>query len=77
MKQQSEEEILARLAACVTMWRKRRGFTQKTLAEKAGLPRGYVGDIEGARRNPSLRTLLRVANALGVPIAELFSDGAN
>jgi transcriptional regulator with XRE-family HTH domain len=74
VKKKSESEIRRRLALRIRALRKIRGFTQSVLAEKSGLPRGYVGDMEGARRNPSLRNLLRVANALGVDLVDLFSD---
>lgn len=33
-----------------------------------------ISDIETARRQPSLRTLLKVASALEVPVASLFLD---
>ena len=42
------------------------------LADLSQLPRSYIADIEGARRNPSLRSLLRVSNALGVPFHQFF-----
>lgn len=37
--------------------------------------RTYLGGIEVARRNPSLRNLIRVARALDVPVAALFQEG--
>jgi transcriptional regulator with XRE-family HTH domain len=36
--------------------------------------RTYLGGIEVARRNPSLRNLIRIARALGVPVKTLFDD---
>ena len=36
--------------------------------------RTYLGGIETARRNPSLRNIIRLARALGVPIAGLFEE---
>jgi transcriptional regulator with XRE-family HTH domain len=36
--------------------------------------RTYLGGIEVARRNPSLRNLIRIAQALDVPLAVLFDD---
>ncbi|HEY3741796.1 MAG TPA: helix-turn-helix transcriptional regulator [Bryobacteraceae bacterium] len=74
MKPQSEIEIRRRLAERVATARKRKGWTQQVLAERCDLPRSYIADVEGERRNPSLRTLLRVSNALGIPIHELFLD---
>ena len=67
MKTQAELEMRRRL-------RRGRQWTSQKLAECADLPRGYVADIEGGRRNPSLRSLLRAANALGVPVQDLFGE---
>ena len=44
------------------------------LADRSQLPRSYIADLEGARRNPSLRSLLRVSTALGVAIHELLRE---
>ena len=49
-----------------------RGLTQEGLALAAGQDRSYVGGIERGERNPSLRVILRLAEALGVPPGELF-----
>jgi hypothetical protein len=34
----------------------------------------YLGGIETARRNPSLRNIIRIAGALGVTVRERFPD---
>lgn len=54
--------------------RKKRGFTQAELAEKLGIPYQSIGQWERNIRNPKLGTLLRIAEALDVPIDEL-TDG--
>jgi transcriptional regulator with XRE-family HTH domain len=36
------------------------------------MPHSYLADLELGRRNPSVRTLVRVANALGIAVRELF-----
>jgi transcriptional regulator with XRE-family HTH domain len=43
-----------------------------SLADEAGIHRTYLGGIEVAKRNPSLRNLIRIARALGVPVVALF-----
>lgn len=53
--------------------REERGLTQAALAKKAGVTEAYVSMIEGGiRKNPSLPTLKKLANALGVPVGELL-----
>lgn len=56
--------------------RKRAQLSQMTLAERAGLSLDQVGHVERGRRNLSMGALERVAQALGVDPAELFSRGA-
>ena len=51
--------------------RKKKGFTQEELAEKAGLHRAYFWDIENGR-NISMKTAYNIARALGIKLSELF-----
>ncbi|OLC17269.1 MAG: hypothetical protein AUH29_02485 [Candidatus Rokubacteria bacterium 13_1_40CM_69_27] len=51
-----------------------RGLPQRQLAEKAELTPSMVSQIESGRLTPSLNTLRKLADALGVTIAALF-DG--
>jgi len=36
------------------------------------MQRSYLGDLERGFRNPSIRTLVKVANAFGVSVAALL-----
>ena len=48
------------------------GLSQEGLAEKCGLHRTFVGGIERAERNITIKTLMLLAQALGCsPIALL------
>lgn len=49
------------------------GYTQEQLGEITGLDRTYISDIERAVRNPSLRTLEKLAKALKISVSELTS----
>jgi len=69
---QSETEVLRRLASKIKALRASKGWTQEQLAERAGLNRAYLAEIERARRNPSLRSVIKIANAVGVPIRDLL-----
>ena len=55
--------------------RKRAGFSQEKLAEKAGLTRNYIGDIERAEKNVSLEALAKIARALRCRIGDLVRGG--
>ena len=53
--------------------RKERGLSQESLALKAGLNTSYMGQIERAEKSATIDSLEKIANALDVPIEELFS----
>ena len=46
--------------------RLRLGWSQETLAAKAGVHRTYIGLIERNRKSPTLQTYCRICKALGV-----------
>lgn len=47
-------------------------LTQEKLAEKAGISLDYLGKIEVSINKPGIKTILKLANALDIPIKELF-----
>lgn len=50
-----------------------RGLSQEAFAVDADVDRAYVGRLERATENPSVRVLSKIAAALGVEIAALFT----
>jgi transcriptional regulator with XRE-family HTH domain len=60
----------AAYGAALRTLRTARGMSQETLANAAGLDRTYVAGIERGERNPSLTSLLRLTEALGVRLSE-------
>lgn len=55
--------------------REQRGLQQKELANQVGLSAPYLHDLENNRRGAKPETLQRIADALGVPVAELQKVG--
>lgn len=51
--------------------RKQRGLSQEELATLAEVERSYMGGIERGAHNPTIMTMLRVANALDTPLHAL------
>jgi transcriptional regulator with XRE-family HTH domain len=50
-----------------------KNWSQEVLAERAHLHRTYIAGIEAGSRNPSLRSLIKIANAFRVTVAELLA----
>ncbi|MCX5383738.1 helix-turn-helix domain-containing protein [Streptomyces sp. NBC_00083] len=69
----SDLELLTQsLARNVKRWRTERGFTLEALAARAGVSRGMLIQIEQARTNPSVGTVVKIGDALGVSITTLL-----
>src|SRR2546421_5357016 len=49
-----------------------RNLTQEELGERAGVSGKFVGQIERGAGNPSLKTIARLAQAVGVELPELL-----
>lgn len=65
-------DVVQLLGRNVRRYRKLKGMTQEQLALEAGMERSYVSDLERGERNPSVRALGRLAEALSIePMALL------
>ena len=53
-------------------WRKYRGMTQVELAAESGLSQAAIAQIETAKRNPTVETARKFADALNCDIDDLF-----
>lgn len=53
--------------------RETRGFSMRTLATLSGLSANALSMIERGKTSPSVSTLYRLADALGVPVTDFFS----
>lgn len=58
----------------VRVFRKKFSMNQVDLANKSGLSQSYICEIEKGVREPTLRTLKRLASALGVRVIDLLDD---
>lgn len=69
-----ENPLLEAVCLCIYKRRESLGLSQEELAQRAGLHRTYVSDIERGARNPSLKTLCRLAEGLGITTAQLIKE---
>ncbi|MGC5010942.1 helix-turn-helix domain-containing protein [Streptosporangium sp. DT93] len=65
------ETITAAVANNVRAQRAHRQMTLDELAARSGVSRGMLVQVEQARTNPSISTLTRIADALGVTVARM------
>lgn len=67
----TEQELLETLSQNIKFYRKGK-FTQETLAEKIGVSAQNINNVEGKRRFPRTENLIKIADALGVEVYQLF-----
>lgn len=56
----------------VRLWREYRGMTSSTLAEKAEVAQSYLSEIETGKKDGGVRTMKKLADALGVKLDDLI-----
>lgn len=67
------KQILSEFGKRVRELRKKKGLSQEALAQKAGLHYTYIGQVERGKKNPSLKSIEKIANALDTSLPHLFS----
>lgn len=68
-----QEDVKKVFGTAVRSWRSRLAISQEELAERAGLHRTYVSDVERGARNVSLLSIEKLARALEISVASLFT----
>ena len=66
------DQIPILLGKRMRILRKARKLSQGRLAKKAGMLETAYQRIEGGKTNPTIKTLQKIANGLGVHISELL-----
>ena len=67
-------DILTRYGQAVRKIRLERGISQEELADRCGLHRTYISDIELGKRNLSLENSERIAISLNKTLPEFFKE---
>jgi transcriptional regulator with XRE-family HTH domain len=67
------DDLRARFGGLVKAHRVRLGLTQEALAERANISTDMVSKIEGGNSGARFGVVAKLANALGVDPAELFT----
>ncbi len=67
-------DIKIRLGKNVRRIRRSKDLSQEALGHLSDTNRTYISDIERGLRNPSIEVVDRIAQALGIPIGQLFEN---
>ncbi len=69
-----KDNVLIKFGLKVKRLRLEKGWSQEELAYKSGFHRTYIGMIERAERNISLKNIERLAQTFDLRIEDLFKD---
>ncbi len=70
----TNKDILTKFGTKLQSLRKGKNLSQEELAHLCGLHRTYIGMIERAEKNITLKNIEKIANALEVDISQLLKD---
>jgi transcriptional regulator with XRE-family HTH domain len=66
---------LSLIGARILEFRKQRGLSQDDVQRATGFSHAYISNVERGQTLPSLESIERFADALQVPLSELFRSG--
>jgi transcriptional regulator with XRE-family HTH domain len=69
----SGETFLINLGSHIRQIRERKNLSQQNLADICDLPKTTIGRIERAEMNTTIKTLVKIANALEIEPKELLN----
>lgn len=58
----------------LVIFRKAKRWSQKKLAEKAGISQTYISELEAEKKQPTIPIVEKLASALGVSISKLLDQ---
>ena len=69
----SSAEVTALLKAKTPLafWRKKRGLSQRILAQQVSVAQGFISEIESGKKTGDVAVLKRIADALGISLGDL------
>ncbi len=67
----NENDTLKKIAFNIKVERMRKNLTQFQLAEMIEVHEKYIGKIESGKQNLTIKTLIKLANALSVKLSKL------
>lgn len=65
-------KLIINIGITIAEFRNKRKISQETLAEKSGIHRTYLSEVEGGKRNPTISVLNKIIVALEVSMTDFF-----
>ncbi|MGI8502562.1 MAG: helix-turn-helix domain-containing protein [Hassallia sp.] len=69
-----EKPLAVRLGILIRQLRLKTGMSQEEFADLCGLHRTYIGFIERGEKTITIETANKIAQALGLTLAQLFKE---
>ena len=66
-------DVLVGLGERIRKLRKKRGWTQEIMAEKIGMDRSFIADLERGKRNITILNLVVLAQGFDITLSQLLS----
>ncbi len=60
------------IARRITELREEQGFSMRKLAERSGVSQSFISSIESGQKQPTLDSLVKLADGLGITLIELL-----
>lgn len=73
-KKSHDDDLEKEIGATIAFLRRQAKMTQEDLAGQAEIDRSYLSEIESGHKNMSVRTLKKIATALGIKISKLLGE---
>lgn len=68
----NQDETLFTIMSAITYYRTKHNFSQAEFAKKVNMDRAFISKMECRKANPSLQTLLKLADAMDAKLEILF-----
>ena len=68
--------VIVRFGRRLRELRRAAGLTQRDLARQSRVTRKFIQEVEDGTSNPSLETIVLLADGLGCEVADLFQSGS-
>lgn len=75
-KSNLRDTVSANVVRLLREEREKRGLSMNVVAQRSGLSHSIVSLIERDMRNPTLETLLRIAEAIGIDLGAVITRAA-